>query len=132
MIVCVIILWNTSTTLHIHGCHICILVEQIIMWSHHVWCSVHTKHSKRLQCLTFSSKPSWSSSKNEYMTNSNNLTPSLYDRDHNAMQNISNSWNAQRAYLKQQQMSPSGSTGSIPIHVDIRTLLWHWCKITMR
>jgi forkhead box protein F len=50
---------------------------------------------------------------NEYMTNSNNLTPSLYDRDHNAMQNISNSWNAQRAYLKQQQMSPSGSTGSI-------------------
>ncbi|VDI21852.1 forkhead box protein F1-B-like [Mytilus galloprovincialis] len=50
---------------------------------------------------------------NDYMTNSNNLTPSMYERDHNTMQNISNSWNAQRAYLKQQQMSPSGSTGSL-------------------
>lgn len=50
---------------------------------------------------------------NDYMTNSNNLQASLYDRDHNSMQNFSNSWSTQRSYLKQQQISPSGSTGSL-------------------
>lgn len=53
------------------------------------------------------------SSENDYMTNSNNLQASVFDRDHNTMQNFSNSWSTQRSYLEQQQISPSGSTGSL-------------------